>query len=358
MRMNQRVVQLQKRMDQLGMEALLLTNRRNCFYISGFTGTSGVVLLTPNDAFFITDFRYLSQVKEQAPDFTVVEHIGSQMYDKIAETCIRLGITTLHFEPEHLSYAEYEELNLAVDEIALQPAESVMEQIRGIKDEKELSWIQKAIHIAEDAFQQLLTELKPGQTEQQAALRLEWLMRERGASGVSFDMIVASGARSALPHGVASDKKIERGELVTFDFGCYYQGYVSDITRTIAIGSCSDEQLEIYEIVRAANVKALKEIKPGMQASDADGIARNFIDEAGYGEWFGHGTGHGIGLDIHEYPRLGKSSDDILLPGMVVTVEPGIYLRDQFGVRIEDDILITQDGNKVLTSLPKELIIL
>lgn len=356
--MNQRVVHLQNVMNQQGVEALLLTNRRNCYYISGFTGTSGVVLLTKNDAYLITDFRYLSQVKEQSPDFTVMEHIGNQMYAKVAETCKRLGILTLHFEPEHLSYAEYQELSMAVDQITLQPIGNVMEQIRGQKDEKELSFIQKAIYIAEDAFRQLLAELTPGLTEQQVALRLEWLMRERGASGVSFDMIVASGVRSALPHGVASDKRIEIGELVTFDFGCYFQGYVSDITRTIAIGSCSDEQREIYEIVRAANEKAITEIGPGMRASDADAIARDFIDQAGYADWFGHGTGHGIGLDIHEYPRLGKSSDDVLLPGMVVTVEPGIYLKDQFGVRIEDDIYITPEGNKVLTSLPKELIIL
>jgi Xaa-Pro aminopeptidase len=356
--MNQRVVHLQDLMKQLGVEALLLTNRRNCYYISGFTGTSGVVLLTKDDAYLLTDFRYLSQVKEQSPDFTVVEYLGNQMYVKVAETCKRLSIHSLYFEPEHLSYAEYQELRGVLNQISLRPLENIVEQIRGRKEEKELALIQKSIHIAEDAFRQVLTEITPGSTEKQVALRLEWLMRERGASGVSFDMIVASGARSALPHGVASEKTIQQGELVTFDFGCYYQGYVSDITRTIAIGSCSNEQREIYEIVQAANEKAIEGIVPSMKASDADAIARDFIDQAGYADWFGHGTGHGIGLDIHEYPRLGKSSEDILAPGMVVTVEPGIYLKDRFGVRIEDDILITSEGNKVLTSLPKELIIL
>ncbi|MCH5584159.1 aminopeptidase P family protein [Shimazuella sp. AN120528] len=356
--MNQRVVRLQDVMRQKGIEALLLTNRRNCYYISNFTGSSGVILLTKDDAYLLTDFRYLSQVKEQSPDFTVVEHLGNQMYPKVAETCKSLGVSSLHFEPEYLSYAEYQELSTALGQIALEPLGSVMEQIRGQKEDKELSCIQKAIHIAEDSFRQLLTELRPGMTEKQVALRLEWLMRERGASGVSFDMIVASGIRSALPHGVASDKSIEKGDLVTFDFGCYYQGYVSDITRTIAIGHCSNEQRVIYEIVLAANEKAIEGIVPGIQARDADAIARDFIEQAGYADCFGHGTGHGIGLDIHEFPRLGMTSEDILLPGMVVTVEPGIYLKDRFGVRIEDDILITPEGNKVLTSLPKELIIL
>lgn len=356
--MNRRVVQLQKTMKAQGVEALLLTNRRNCYYISGFTGTSGVVLLTNDDAFVLTDFRYLSQVKEQSPDFTVIEHLGNELYSKVAETCKRLGISSLHFESEHLSYAEYEELNMYLDPIPLKPLQNVMEQIRGQKEEQELSYIQNAIHIAGDSFRQLLTELKPGLTEKQVALRLEWLMRERGASGVSFDMIVASGIRSALPHGVASEKVIQTGELVTFDFGCYYQGYVSDITRTIAIGHCTNEQREIYEIVREANEKVIESLVPNMRASDADAIARDFIEQAGYGDLFGHGTGHGIGLDIHEFPRIGKTSDDILLSGMVVTVEPGIYVKDHFGVRIEDDVLITSDGNKVLTTLPKELIIL
>ncbi|WP_028775607.1 M24 family metallopeptidase [Shimazuella kribbensis] len=356
--MNQRLTKLQNEMKKHDIEALLVTNRRNCYYISGFTGSSGVVLVTPDDAFLITDFRYLSQVREQAPDFQVVEHIGNQMFLEVANTCRRLAITALTFETDHLTFSDYEELRTVLDKIILLPSSNLIEEIRGQKEEKELSYIQEAIQIAEDSFKQLLTELSPGMKEKQIALRLEWLMRERGASGLSFDMIVASGARSALPHGVASNKAIAEGELVTFDFGCYYQGYASDITRTIAIGSCSEKQREIYELVRVANEKTIASLSVGMRASDADAIARNYISQAGYGDCFGHGTGHGIGLDIHEFPRIGKSSEDTLEPGMVVTVEPGIYIKDQFGVRIEDDILITSEGYKVLTSLSKELIIL
>jgi Xaa-Pro aminopeptidase len=355
---NQRLIKLQKKIKNHDIEALLITNRRNCYYISCFTGTSGVVLVTPNDAFLITDFRYLSQVREQAPDFKVIEHIGNQMFSEVGNTCRRLGITELSFETNHMTFAEHEELKQQLDNIALVPSSDFIEKIRGQKDENELSYIQKAIQIAEDSFKQLLTELSPGMKENQIALRLEWLMRERGASGLSFDMIVASGTRSALPHGVASTKAIAEGEMVTFDFGCYYQGYASDITRTIAIGSCSEKQREIYEVVRVANEKTISGLSVGMRASDADAIARNYISQAGFGDCFGHGTGHGIGLDIHEFPRLGISSEDTLEPGMIVTVEPGIYIKDQFGVRIEDDVLITSEGYKVLTSLSKELIIL
>jgi Xaa-Pro aminopeptidase len=357
--MNQRVTKLQALLKRNKMEALLVTYRPNCYYISGFTGTSGVLVITPDDSILVTDFRYLSQVREQAPDFTIVEHLGNQMYAKVAEVCRNLGISTLHFESEHLSFAEYDDLFRALDKrVSLTATTNVIEEIRAIKEEIELTYIKEAIHIAEESFHQLLTELAPGMSEKSIALRLEWLMRERGASGVSFDMIVASGIRSSLPHGVASDKPIAVGELVTFDFGCFYQGYASDITRTIAIGSCSTKQREIYEVVRVANEKTIAALFAGMNARDADAVARDFISQAGFEDCFGHGTGHGIGLDIHEFPRLGTSSKDILTPGMVVTVEPGIYLENQFGVRIEDDILITSEGYEVLTSLPKELIIL
>jgi Xaa-Pro aminopeptidase len=356
--MNQRVIQLQKQLDQLGLSALLITNRTNIRYISGFTGTSGVILLTGQDAFFITDFRYLTQVREQCPGFTILEQTSSKMYGVIADVCKRLNIRELSFESEHLLFAQYQELHTVLGDITLTPTVGLVEKLRSQKTEDEIATIEQAIHIAESAFIQLLDEIQLGMTEKQLALRLEWLMRERGASGVSFDMIVASGARSALPHGVASDKAIATGELVTFDFGCYYQGYVSDITRTIAIGSCSEEERTIYELVRQANEKAIAGISVGMTAQEVDAIARNFLTEAGYGEQFGHGTGHGIGLDIHEFPRLGVASEDVLTEGMIVTVEPGIYLEGRFGVRIEDDVLLTADGYRVLTSLPKGLIIL
>jgi Xaa-Pro aminopeptidase len=297
-------------------------------------------------------------VKEQCPGFAVVEHTSNQMYAEVAAVCKRLNVRELHFESDHLLFSEYQALHTELGAITLAPSVGLVEQIRAQKTADEIETIEQAIKIAETAYTQLLEEMKPGMTEKQLALRLEWLMRERGASGVSFDMIVASGARSALPHGVASDKAIATGELVTFDFGCYYQGYVSDITRTIAIGSCSEEQRTVYELVRVANEKTIAGLSAGMTAQAADAIARDFLTEAGYGEQFGHGTGHGIGLDIHEFPRLGVTSEDVLTEGMIVTVEPGIYLEGRFGVRIEDDVLLTADGYRVLTSLPKELIIL
>jgi Xaa-Pro aminopeptidase len=356
--MNQRVTRLQQVLGTLDIEALLVTSRHNCHYISQFTGTSGALLITQQDAILLTDFRYLSQVAEQAPDFTLVEHLGSQLYQKVAEVCQQLGIHSLHFEAEALPFSEYDELRSLLQNILLHPTIKLIEELRANKEESELYLIKEAIHIAEVAFQQLLTELSPGITERRAALRLEWLMREGGASGLAFDMIVASGARSALPHGVATDKVLERGDLVTFDFGCFYQGYASDITRTIALGSCTTEEREIYEIVRLANERTIAGIRAGMLAKDIDAIAREFISQAGYGEQFGHGTGHGFGLEIHEYPRLGKLSDEKVTERMAVTIEPGIYLANRFGVRIEDDVFMKQDGCEVLTSLSKELIIL
>lgn len=357
--MSNRVAKLQQLLKQRNMEALLISYRPNSYYVSGFTGSSGVIIVTQTKNIVVTDFRYVTQAREQSPDFILEEQETSQIYEEVAKVCHRHKISSLFFESEHLTFSQYEILRSALKEsVSLKPAANIVELIRSQKEEKELTYIKESIRIAESSFQQLLTEIVPGMTEKQIALRLEWLMRERGASGVSFDMIVASGARSALPHGVASDKPIATGELVTFDFGCFYKGYASDITRTIAIGSCSLQQRQIYEIVHTANKKAIEGIVVGRKASNVDEIARDIITKAGYGNDFGHSTGHGIGLDIHEYPRVGNASEDTLLPGMVITIEPGIYLQNQFGVRIEDDILITENRYEVLTSLPKELIIL
>lgn len=353
-----RVTNLQQLMHQRDIEALLITNRHNCQYISQFTGTSGVLLITSQDAIIVTDFRYLSQVKVQAPEFRLVEHIGDRIYEKVAEVCYELGISSLFFEAEALPFAEYSVLHSQLGSISLEPTSHLVEDLRAIKEASELHLIKEAIAIAEASFQQLLTEIAPGMTEHQAALRLEWLMRERGASGTSFDMIVASGSRSSLPHGVASDKVMEKGDMVTFDFGCFYKGYASDITRTIALGSCTSEQKEIYEIVRLANERTIKGVRANMKARDIDAIARDYIEQSGYGEQFGHGTGHGFGLEIHEVPRLGITSEDTVTEGMMITVEPGIYLEHKFGVRIEDDVLVTKDGCEVLTSLSKHLLIL
>ena len=234
----------------------------------------------------------------------------------------------------------------------------MIEKLRMIKTDDEIRTIRRAAEIADEAFSHILTFIKPGVTELEVSNELEFFMRRLGASESSFDTIVASGKRSALPHGVATGKTIENGDMVTLDFGALYDGYVSDITRTVAVGEPTEELKKIYHIVLEAQMRACSALKPGMTGKEADAVARDYIKDHGYGEAFGHSTGHGIGLEVHEGPGLSFRSDTVLKPGMVVTVEPGIYVPGLGGVRIEDDVLITEDGCELLTSSPKELIIL
>lgn len=238
------------------------------------------------------------------------------------------------------------------------PVSGVVEKLRLIKTESEIKILKEAADIADAAFKHILEFIRPGVTELEVSNELEFFMRKAGAISSSFDIIVASGYRSALPHGVASDKIIETGDFVTLDFGAYYKGYVSDITRTVAVGKPDDKLKEIYGIVLEAQLRGLAGIKPGMTGKEADALTRNFIAQKGYGENFGHSTGHGIGLEVHEGPALSIKSDTVLEPGMVVTVEPGIYIPGLGGVRIEDDTLITKDHNETLNHSTKELIIL
>ncbi|EAG2965084.1 peptidase M24 family protein, partial [Listeria monocytogenes] len=234
----------------------------------------------------------------------------------------------------------------------------MIEALREVKDEEEIALIQQACHIADQGFEHILKMIRPGMTEIEVANQLDFFMRSLGATSVSFETIVASGLRSAMPHGVASEKVIEQGDLITLDFGCYYQSYVSDMTRTFAVGDPGDKLKEIYQIVLEAQEKVLAAAKPGMTGIELDAIARDHIASFGYGDAFGHSTGHGIGLEIHEGPNVSFRADKAFVVGNVITDEPGIYLPGIGGVRIEDDLLITETGNKVLTHSPKELIIL
>jgi len=252
----------------------------------------------------------------------------------------------------------YQKLKEKLDVDSLNPLESLVEELQMIKDQAEIEKIKKAVEIADQGFQFLIDFIKPGKSEKEVALELEFFMKRQGGEANAFDFIVASGKRGALPHGVASEKKIEIGDLVTIDFGTVYQGYHSDITRTLAVGEPSASLRDIYELVLTAQQKVIAEIKAGMDCFDADKIARDFIAEAGYKDNFGHGLGHGVGLEIHEAPRLSYTSKDVLKAGMVVTDEPGIYVSGLGGVRIEDDLLITESGCEVLNSATKELVIL
>lgn len=353
-----RVQKLRELLQSQNVAGMLITDATNRRYITGFTGTSGLALITQENAFLITDFRYVTQASEQAPHFELVDHSGS-IWQAVADICRDVGITELAFEKQQLTVADHEMLLERMRDVTLKPTAGLVEQLRLIKDEAELSILQQAAVIADRTYEHILTFIESGMTEREVQMELEFTMRKLGATSSSFDIIVASGKRSALPHGVASDKRIEEGDFVTMDFGALYQGYCSDMTRTVIVGKPTDKQREIYDIVLTAQKETLARIQPGMTGREADAIAREYIKATGYGDNFGHGTGHGIGLDIHEGPRLSfKNGETVLQPGMVVTVEPGIYVPHFGGVRIEDDVVITETGCRRLTTSAKELVIL
>ncbi|MBS4173432.1 Xaa-Pro peptidase family protein [Bacillus sp. FJAT-49736] len=339
-----------------GIDGILITSPYNRRYISNFTGSSGAVLIAGDAALFITDFRYVEQASKQAEGFKIVQHKGI-IHEEIAEQVKNLGIKNLGFEQDYVTYSEFQTYQKFI-KAELIPVTNLIENLRLIKTESEIKILKEAADIADAAFKHIIDYIKPGLTELDVSNELEFFMRKCGATSSSFNTIVASGTRSALPHGVASEKVIEKGDFVTLDYGALYKGYISDITRTVAVGEPSEKLKEIYNVVLEAQLLAVEKIKPGMTGIEADAIARDYISSHGYGESFGHSLGHGIGLEVHEGPSLSVRSDIVLKPGMVVTIEPGIYIPGLGGVRIEDDTLITEDSNETLTHSTKDLIIL
>lgn len=352
----EKIKNIRRVLEDENLDAILITKPENRRYMTGFTGTAGVAIISLNDAVFITDFRYTEQAGEQVKHFNVVEH-KQAMHKEINSQLEKMNVKRVGFEKNHLSFATYEQYKQAIN-AELIPTNQVVEKLRMYKTEEELAIMKKAAQIADDAYAHIQKYIKPGVKEIDIANELEFFMRKQGATSSSFDMIVASGYRSALPHGVASEKEIQSGELVTLDYGALYQGYCSDITRTLAVGDISDQLKEIYQIVLEAQLRGINGIKPGMTGKEADALTRDYITEKGYGEYFGHSTGHGLGMEVHEGPSLSYISETVLEPGMVVTVEPGIYVPQVGGCRIEDDIVITKTGNERLTKSTKELIIL
>ncbi|EMF0267702.1 aminopeptidase P family protein [Enterococcus hirae] len=351
-----RVEKLRKKMQEENLDSFLITSPYNLRYLTNFTGTTGLAVITLEKAFFITDFRYTEQAVAQAQGFEIIKNVGP-IFEEVADLVQKEGLRELGFEETTVSFLEYSVLEEIID-AQLIPISGMIEELREIKDEEEIAIIEKACSIADLAYDHILKMIQPGMTEIEVANQLDFYMRSLGASGVSFETIVASGLRSAMPHGVASKKIIEQGDLITIDFGCYYEGYVSDMTRTFAIGDPGEQLKEIYQIVLEAQLAVLEVAKPGVTGKQLDAVARDYITKHGYGEAFGHSTGHGIGLEIHEGPNVSVRAEKQFVPGNIITDEPGIYLPGIGGVRIEDDLLITSDGNRVLTHSPKELIIL
>lgn len=350
----EKLIQIREKLEENQLDAILITSPINRRYVTGFTGTAGAAIVTANEALFITDFRYIEQATEQAKDFTIIQH-KQKMIQELHNQLEKLSVKRVGFEKDHTTFTEYEQYQRTFSK-ELIPVSGILEDLRLVKSASELSIMKQAAKIVDDAFTHIQRYLEPGVKEMEIANELEFFMRRQGATSSSFDTIVASGYRGALPHGVASEKEIQNGELVTMDYGALFQGYCSDTTRTVAVGNISDDLRKIYDTVLAAQLKGLEEVQPGITGKEADTIVRDYIDSKGYGEYFGHSTGHGLGMEVHEQPSLAQSSETVLKPGMVVTVEPGIYIPDLGGCRIEDDLLITESGNERLTFAEKELV--
>lgn len=351
-----RVDALRAKMREEDLTGFLVTSPFNLRYLTGFTGTSGLALITLDEAFFVTDFRYTEQAAEQCQGYEIVLQKNS-LYEEVKRLAEARKLDAIAFEEEQVTFAQFGVLQELLPERFV-PVSGMIEELREVKDAAEIATIKKACTISDAAFTHILGFIQPGMTEIAVANELDFHMRSLGASGVSFETIVASGLRSAMPHGVASEKKIEKGDFVTLDFGCYYNGYVSDMTRTIAVGEPSEKLKEIYQITLEANLKVTEAARPGITGIELDAVARDHIASFGYGEAFGHSTGHGIGLDIHEAPNVSFRAAKAFVPGNIITNEPGIYLPGIGGVRIEDDLIITETGNEPIVLSPKELIIL
>jgi len=353
--LNLKLEKVREKLDQLKIEAILITHLPNIRYLTGFNGSSAICIITKSEAFFITDFRYKEQSKEQVKGFKRFIASGKTLLDLIQEKNIFDKFKKIGVESQHISLSFVLELKKKFRDVKFIPTKNFIEEISAVKTHSEVEKIKFAIKISEKVFEEILNIIKPGISELEIASEITYLHRKFGAEKDAFDIIVASGWRSALPHGVATDKKLKKGELVVIDFGCVYDGYHSDITRTISIGKAKPEARKIYQIVLDAQAKAIEKVGKGVKANELDSVARNYIKQKGYGKFFGHSLGHGIGIEIHTLPRIAPKSNYILQAGNVITIEPGIYIPGFGGVRIEDDILVDSNAS-ILTSLPRNLI--
>lgn len=351
-----RIQKLREAMNQKGIDGVLLIGDHNRNYLSGFTGNESFSVITADKTFFITDSRFTEQAQQQVKDYEVLEYSKNISFaDFLADLVNKNNVKKLGFEENIVSYSDYSLYKSKLN-CELVPMEGIIEKIRLIKDEQEVELIKKAAEIADKAFEHMVKFIKPGMTEREVGLELEFYMKKLGAEALSFPSIVASGVRSSLPHGEATDKVINKGEFLTLDFGCVYEGYCSDMTRTVVIGKPTEKMLEIYNTVLEAEELALKAFKPGIPAIEVDAVARNYIAEKGYGQYFGHSLGHGVGREVHESPIVGYRNTTKLEAGMILTDEPGIYIPGLGGVRIEDLLIVTEEGGKVLSHSPKNLI--
>jgi Xaa-Pro aminopeptidase len=352
-----RLAALRDRLARADVDAMLVSSLPNVRYLTGFSGSNALVLVTPRDCILLTDFRYATQVEHEVASHVTVRIEAQSLWTGAWSWLASVtGVERIGFESAHTLHRDFQRLLEQGTRWQWRPLVDEIESLRERKDDGEVARIMNAIGMAERALHATLAQIRPGLTETHLAGILEQHLRVEGSEAYPFATIVASGERAALPHARAGDRVIASGDVVLMDFGAVSEGYCSDLTRTVFVGRANDRQREVYDVVLQANVKSSGAVRAGMRGMDADAVAREYIDARGYGEAFGHSLGHGIGLEIHEAPRLSKTADAPLPVGAVVTIEPGVYLAGWGGVRIEDDVLLTSTGPRLLTSFPRELI--
>lgn len=352
-----RVNKLRQVMTDHQIDAIVLSSDINCYYFSGFTGSSRQIVLTLDDGFFYTDFRYGDQAQHEVNDYQITV-VPQPILKSTEEQLNELGITKVGLEFSKINTVDYLQLKDTLPHVEFVDIDSNILDMRMIKDDVELSYFKKGMEIVDKTFTHILSYIKVGMTEKDLALELDYTMKKFGADGIKENHVIATGARASLPHGQATEKVIEHNDFVKMDFGAKVNGYYTDFTRTVTMGEASKKQIELYNIVRDAQEASLKALKAGMVCSEVDNIGRSIISKAGYGENFGHSLGHSLGLEIHEKPAMRNTDHTVLKQGMVITVEPGIYIKGFGGVRIEDLVVIEENGINNLTTSTKELQIL
>lgn len=353
----ERLHRFRERLSTLERPAVLILDPVNIGYLTGFTGTTAALLITGDRQLFLTDPRYTAQAGRQCLGFELATVEGSGGYDAaIAREAGRLGVEALAVEADFVTLAAFERLQKNMPGIALQVTAELLAPLRQIKDSEEIAAIREACGLVDRGFSYLLTAIRPGLTEREVAADLEFFLKRSGSEREAFDTIVASGPNSALPHARPGHRTLQAGDFITFDFGARVRGYASDLTRTVVLGTATERQREVYEVVREALAAGTAAIRAGVDGKTVDAAARDLITARGFGPNFGHGLGHGLGRTVHDHVALSRASQLRLAAGMVITVEPGIYLDDWGGVRIEDDVLVTETGCEVLTTAPRELV--
>ncbi len=351
-----RLAQLRKELKAQDLNAMLVRFGSNVRYLSGYTGSNGMCYITRDDAWFFTDFRYKTQSAQEIKNMHIVVPQKGELLSAIQDSgCVQSGVK-VGFEGNHLSYEKYTKITTLFPDTAFKDMSMLLEHLASVKEQPELDALSEAARITDAAFSELLNEIKPGVSERQLDAKLSFIMKSLGSEKDSFDSIVASGVNGSRPHHQPTDKLLQTGELIIIDFGAMSKGYHADITRTVCLGKATKKQHEIYHIVLQSQMAAIKGIRAGLTGKAVDAMSRNHIVSKGYGEYFGHGLGHGLGLEVHAEPRLSPKYEGKLKVNQVVTIEPGIYIPEWGGVRIEDDVIITKTGCINLTTATKKLL--